>query len=107
MNNVPITGSQLTVAVNTVNLSANSTYSSAFSICYANTTTCIQILVTLFVPSNPASPPQISTTSLPAGTLGLAYSTTIYDAGGQPPFNWSLNGSLPPGLTLNYSNGRS
>jgi uncharacterized protein (TIGR03437 family) len=50
-------------------------------------------------------PPQISTTSLPPGTVGLPYSTTINLVGGQAPYNWSLTGTLPPGLILIYSSG--
>jgi large repetitive protein len=49
------------------------------------------------------SPPTlaITTTSLPPGTVGTAYSQTLTATGGVPPFGWSLSaGSLPQGLTL-------
>ena len=49
------------------------------------------------------SPPlTITTTSIPLGTVGLAYDATIFAAGSQPPYSWSLSGgtSLPAGLTL-------
>jgi len=55
----------------------------------------------------PAVPPQIITTSLPTGQVGVAYSTWLSATGGQPPYTWSLapgSGPLPPGLTL-YSSG--
>ncbi len=50
--------------------------------------------------------PIISTTSCPAGTVGVAYSTTLAASGGSTPYAWSLaSGSLPAGLTLNVSTG--
>src|SRR2546425_294912 len=46
----------------------------------------------------------ITTTSLPSGTVGVAYSTTLSATGGSPPYTWSLTtGSLPPGLALSTS----
>jgi hypothetical protein len=43
----------------------------------------------------------ITTTSLPDGTLGTAYSESIQTSGGTLPFTWSVtSGSLPAGLTL-------
>ena len=48
----------------------------------------------------------LTTTSLPAGTQGVAYSTTLAASGGTQPYNWSIStGSLPAGLTLNPSTG--
>lgn len=46
--------------------------------------------------------PTITTTTLPNGTSGVAYSTTISATGGLPPYsNWQvISGSLPPGLVL-------
>jgi hypothetical protein len=48
-------------------------------------------------------PMQISTTSLPAATVGQKYSATIMATGGVAPYTWQLSGSLPQGFTL--SNG--
>ena len=46
----------------------------------------------------------ISTSSLPSGTVGVAYSATLHAAGGRPPFTWSLvSGYLPTGLELSSS----
>ena len=49
---------------------------------------------------------QITTTSLPAGTVGAAYSQTLGATGGQTPYTWSVvSGSLPAGLSLGASTG--
>jgi large repetitive protein len=51
-------------------------------------------------------PLQVSTTTLPAGTVGVAYSRDLIAQGGVPPYTWSLiadnalGETLPPGLTL-------
>jgi large repetitive protein len=43
----------------------------------------------------------ITTSSLPAGTVGVAYSQALAASGGSPPYSWSLlSGALPAGLTL-------
>jgi len=43
----------------------------------------------------------VTTTSLPNGTNGVAYSQQLSAVNGQPPYNWSIfSGSLPSGLTL-------
>jgi len=52
------------------------------------------------------APLQVSTTTLPAGTAGVAYSRDLIAQGGVPPYTWSLitdnelGEALPPGLTL-------
>lgn len=47
------------------------------------------------------NPLKISTTSLPAGATGTAYSTALEPAGGAPHYSWSVsNGALPSGLAL-------
>ena len=46
-------------------------------------------------------PLQVTTTALPNGTNGVAYSQQLSAIDGQPPYSWSLiSGALPPGLTL-------
>src|SRR5205085_230564 len=46
-------------------------------------------------------PLSISTSSLPAGTVGAAYSQALTATGGSTPYTWSISaGSLPAGLTL-------
>jgi hypothetical protein len=43
---------------------------------------------------------------LPAATVGKSYSYQLTEAGGVPPFSWSVSsGSLPQGLTLNSGTG--
>jgi hypothetical protein len=43
----------------------------------------------------------ITTSALPGGTVGAAYSQSLAATGGTPPYTWSLpTGSLPGGLTL-------
>ncbi len=50
---------------------------------------------------------KIATTSLPSGTVGVAYSATLSATGGTPPYNWSLAlGSLPAGLLLQTTTGQ-
>ena len=49
-----------------------------------------------------SNPPVISTSSLPGGTVGTAYSATLSATSGTPPYSWSItSGALPAGLTLN------
>jgi hypothetical protein len=53
-------------------------------------------------------PPQlrILTSSLPAGSVGEAYSATLSASGGTPAYNWSVTrGALPAGLSLNAATG--
>jgi len=47
------------------------------------------------------APLSITTTSLPGGKKGVAYSQTLTAAGGTPPYTFSLSsGSLPPGISI-------
>jgi len=57
---------------------------------------------------NPASGTLAITTSspLPNGTAGTAYSQTLAATGGAPPYTWSvISGALPSGISLNVSSG--
>jgi hypothetical protein len=53
------------------------------------------------------APPTISTTTLPAGTVGTSYSSTLTGTGGTSPYvGWTISsGSLPGGLTLDTASG--
>jgi len=53
-----------------------------------------------------APPLSVTTQTLPAGTLGTAYSTTVAATGGITPYSWTISaGSLPSGLILNANTG--
>ena len=53
---------------------------------------------------NPSSPPQITTTSLPGGTVGQAYIQRVQASGGIGTLAWSVSaGSLPVSLILDPS----
>jgi IPT/TIG domain/Bacterial Ig domain/Putative Ig domain len=53
-----------------------------------------------------APPLQITTTSLPVGSVGASYSATLTATGGTPPYAWrTSDGMLPSGLQLNASSG--
>lgn len=58
-------------------------------------------------PPPPApSPLYIGTSALPAGSIGAAYSATIYAYGGTTPYSFAVSaGSLPEGLSLDSSTG--
>ncbi|HVB93314.1 MAG TPA: putative Ig domain-containing protein, partial [Acidimicrobiales bacterium] len=50
--------------------------------------------------------PSITTSSLPDGEVGVAYSQTLAGTGGKIPYTWAVTtGSLPAGLTLNGATG--
>jgi hypothetical protein len=52
------------------------------------------------------TPPNITTTSLPAGAFDVDYNQTVSVTGGIRPFVWGVtSGALPEGLDLNASNG--
>jgi Putative Ig domain/Abnormal spindle-like microcephaly-assoc'd, ASPM-SPD-2-Hydin/Immunoglobulin I-set domain len=52
------------------------------------------------------SPVIISTTSLPPGTVSVAYSAALQTMGGTTPYSWSISaGALPPGLSLSATTG--
>jgi large repetitive protein len=42
----------------------------------------------------------ITTSSLPNGKVGTAYSQTLAATGGTAPYTWAVTGTLPAGLTL-------
>jgi hypothetical protein len=52
------------------------------------------------------APLQVTTSALPNGAVGVAYSQSVAATGGQTPYAWStVAGALPPGLSLNASTG--
>jgi Putative Ig domain len=53
------------------------------------------------------SPLAISTSNLPYGRTGSAYSAGFTAIGGTQPYSWSVSGgNVPPGLTLNQNEGQ-
>ena len=48
----------------------------------------------------PVNTINITTQSLPAGTLNVPYSAALAAIGGAAPYHWTLSGALPAGLTL-------
>ncbi|MFL6214654.1 MAG: putative Ig domain-containing protein [Blastocatellia bacterium] len=66
----------------------------------ASATKALSIIV------RPAAPLTITTSRLPGGSVGTAYSQNLGATGGQTPYNWTReSGSLPDGLSLNQSTG--
>ena len=60
----------------------------------------------LTITINAAPPPlTITTTTLPTGTIGQAYSGQLAGSGGTPPYQWSVTPALPANLTLNQLTG--
>ena len=54
----------------------------------------------------PAATLTITTTSLPNGTVGQAYSRAVQATGGTGALTWTISaGTLPPNLTLNRTTG--
>jgi hypothetical protein len=52
------------------------------------------------------APLAITTTTLPAGAVGVAYNGTLQSTGGTLPVSWAVTvGSLPAGLSLNAGTG--
>ena len=56
------------------------------------------------ISENAAAAPSITTSSLPDGKVGEAYSHTL-TANGTTPITWSIDGGLPAGLSLNKDTG--
>lgn len=54
---------------------------------------------------NDDSPLAITSDSLPDGTLGIPYETTLTASGGTPPYSWSTDLSLPDGFSLDPGSG--
>ena len=57
------------------------------------------------ISENAAAAPSITTSSLPDGKVGEAYSQTL-TATGTTPIKWSISGALPDGLSLNKDTGK-
>jgi hypothetical protein len=75
---------------------------SSFSASVKDSETSPQIATSTFAITIAQPPPlQLTTTTLPNGTVGSSYSLALQATGGVVPYGWSLaSGSLPTGLTL-------
>jgi Putative Ig domain len=66
----------------------------------------IILSLTIAAAAGPPAALKITTTSLPNGRVGAAYSATLTATGGTPPYGWTLtSGTLPAGLTFNGTTG--
>jgi len=72
----------------------------------ATDTTPASVTQSLTITIVALAPLTISTTTVPAGNIGTAYSTTFAATGGAVPYTWSIaSGALPQGLSLAGSTG--
>jgi Putative Ig domain len=72
----------------------------------AYATSPTDLVVDIFSYFAPIGSLDITTTSLPSGTLNYPYSMTLGATGGVTPYSWSIpSGSLPPGLNLDPTSG--
>ena len=71
----------------------------AYAFNYAMEIVGFKAAFTTSTPTPPTAPLTISSTTLPAGTVGTAYSATLAATGGVAPYTWS-SGALPSGLLL-------
>ncbi|MBB5033349.1 putative Ig domain-containing protein [Prosthecobacter vanneervenii] len=83
----------------------NSTTSATFTVKATDANNCSSTLSYTVIPVCPTI--TIGQSSLPQGTVGTAYSTTLSATGGTAPYSsWTItSGNLPAGLTLNASTG--
>jgi hypothetical protein len=76
--------------------------SSAFTVAATDSSSPAQSATARFSLTVQPGPLSVTTTSLPGGALGTAYSQRLSASGGTPPYTWSLasGSSLPSGLSL-------
>ncbi|MFB3922523.1 MAG: right-handed parallel beta-helix repeat-containing protein [Terriglobia bacterium] len=109
-----ISSTQLTAAVgNSLVLNAGTAQITAFtSGRWGGTSNSLTFTINAPVTTTPPPPPTsggtltITTTSIPSGTVGTAYSYSLTAGGGTTPYTWSIvsgGGALPAGLTLQAS----
>jgi hypothetical protein len=51
------------------------------------------------------TPLTVTSSVLPGAIADTPYSATLTAAGGVPPYFWTVNGQMPPGLVLNLLTG--
>jgi len=74
---------------------------------WRRTTTFLGVVVIFVCAGNlQAQSVSITTSSLPQGVVGVAYSQTVAATGGVKPYAWSIvSGSLPSGMSLDALTG--
>jgi len=94
-----LTLSSSTTSSVTISGTATATGTSKFTIqVTAGSSTVSQ---SLSITINPPPPLSVGTKSLPNGTVGAAYSATLFASSGTAPFTWTkTSGNLPDGLSL-------
>jgi hypothetical protein len=77
----------------------------SFTVTVSDSSNPVQTVTqTVSITVEPVTVLTITTTSLPNGQLGTAYSASVQATGGCPPYKWSVT-QLPAGLTLNSTSG--
>jgi len=98
------TGLTLSSSSGTITGTPTTTGASNFDVTVKDSTGAISAAKALSITINPA--PSITTSSLPGGDVGVAYSHTLTATGGTTPYTWTVSiGTLPGGLTLTPSTG--
>lgn len=64
-----------------------------------------QLIMDIFSYFAPILPLRVTTASLPAGTVGYGYNTTLAAAGGVLPYHWTMDGTVPQGLNFDSPSG--
>jgi hypothetical protein len=99
-----ITGSGLSVTYNAPSTVPSPSSFTVTATSNADITKTASITVEIY--ASGAQPVAITTTTLPAGTVGLSYNQGLSAIGGQGPYTWTvISGSLPLGLMLNLDTG--
>src|ERR1035437_2458929 len=62
----------------------------------------LSLLATLLPAQSPLA---VSTTTLPAGTVGQVYSRALTATGGTPPYQWAVGTGFPTFLTIDAAKG--
>jgi hypothetical protein len=84
--------------------SATGTFNFTVNVTDANALTATKALSIII--SAAATPPTITTASLPGGTQNSAYTGQLAASGGTTPYSWSITtGALPTGLALTAATG--
>jgi len=93
----------------TISGAPTSSGSNSFTVSVSDSSSPVQTqsaILTLAAASAAASPLTITSSALPSGTSGTAYSQSLQASGGTPAYTWSItSGNLPAGLTLAATTG--